>query len=421
MSTSTTVSRNASDMANALRFTGLILGALALALAMFYGLMLPPMSDLGLMTVFLSITAALSIAAGYIAYRQRWIQYSPRLALTIFASCTLSSLLTFINVWLTARLMFASQHDLMLATVLLFFAGGISIAHGWFFAQALTVRIDVLEQAAEAIGAGQLGVRVPVNGRDEMTRLARTFNQMADQLQAADAHQRQLDRLRRDLLAWISHDLQTPLASVRVIVEALADDVIDDEQTRRRYLRTAQRDIQALSGLIDDLFQMSQIDAGGLQLERIAIPLEDLISDTLESFTPLAHERGITLGGNAGGSGLVTLDPRRLGRALANLISNALRHTPAGGRVTVTAERRDRQVHITVADTGEGIAADDLPHIFDRFYRGDKARSRTTGGAGLGLAITRGIVEAHRGQITCDSTLEEGTTFTITLPATLST
>ncbi len=417
MRTSPPLTHKANDISNALRFTGLVLGALALALALFYGLMLPPMSDLGLMTLFLSITAALSIAAGYIAYRQRWIQYSPRLAFTIFASCTLSSLLTFVNVWLTARLMFASQHDLMLATVLLFFAGGISIAHGWFFAQALTVRIDALEEAAEAIGAGQLSVRVPVNGRDEMTRLARTFNQMADQLQAADARQRQLDTLRRDLIAWVSHDLQTPLASVRVIVEALADDVVDDPETRQRYLRTAQRDIQSLSGLIDDLFQMSQIDAGGLQLERVPIPLDDLISDTLESFTPLARERGIQLGGNARGCGLIALDPRRFGRALGNLIGNALRHTPAGGSVTVTAERHADQVLITISDTGEGIAPDDLPLIFDRFYRGDKARSRSTGGAGLGLAITRGIVEAHHGQITCRSAPEQGTTFTITLPA----
>jgi signal transduction histidine kinase len=418
MRTSPPLTRQTDDMSNALRFTGLVLGALALALALFYGLMLPPMSDLGLMTLFLSITAALSIAAGYLAYRQRWIQYSPRLAFTISASCTLSSLLTFVNVWLTARLMFASQHDLMLATVLLFFAGGIAIAHGWFFAQALTVRIDALEEAAEAIGSGQLGVRVPVNGRDEMTRLARTFNQMADQLQAADARQRQLDTLRRDLIAWVSHDLQTPLASVRVIVEALADDVVDDPETRHRYLRTAQRDIQFLSSLIDDLFQMSQIDAGGLQLERVPIPLDDLISDTVESFTPLARERSIQLGGNACGCGLISLDPRRFCRALGNLIGNALRHTPTGGSVTVTAERRAGQVLITVSDTGEGIAPDDLPLIFDRFYRGDKARSRSTGGAGLGLAITRGIIEAHHGQITCRSAPDQGTSFTITLPIT---
>jgi signal transduction histidine kinase len=237
-----------------------------------------------------------------------------------------------------------------------------------------------------------------------MADLARTFNDMAARLEAAARQQRELDLLRRDLIAWASHDLQTPLASIRAMVEALADGMVDDPGTAQRYLRTAQRDIQSLSLLIDDLFQVAQMDAGGLRLDRGPGSLADLISDSLESFSELAARRGVTLRGEAPADvDPVFMDTQRIGRVLANLLGNALRHTPAGGSVEVGAKRLADGVRVDVSDTGDGIPPDDVTNIFDRFYRGEKSRSRATGGAGLGLAIARGIVEAHGGRIGVES------------------
>jgi signal transduction histidine kinase len=312
--------------------------------------------------------------------------------------------------------MFASQHDLLLATVLLVFAGGMAMALGYFLSSTLTDRISLLDQAARAIAAGNLDVRIPVHGRDEMAGLARTFNQMAVELQATKAKQQELETLRRDLIAWVSHDLQTPLASVQAVLEALADGVVEDPETVHRYLSTAQRDIRALSALIDDLFQMAQLDAGGLSLDLAENSLSDLISDTLESFSELAGRRVVDLQGSVQpGIDPVWMDGQRIGRVLNNLVGNALQHTPPGGFVRVNARREPRFIQVEVLDTGEGIQAEDLPHVFERFYRGEKSRSRSTGGAGLGLAIAKGIVEAHGGRIGLESN-PQGTRFFFTLP-----
>jgi signal transduction histidine kinase len=345
------------------------------------------------------------------------MQRSPTIRWTLLGGYALSSLLTFLNVWLTARLMFANQHDLLLATILLLFASGIAMVLGYFFSTALTDRIGLLEQAAHSVAQGNLDTRIPVRGKDEIASLALTFNQMATQLQAADRKQRELDNLRRDLIAWVSHDLQTPLASIRAIVEALADGVVDDPETVQRYLTTAQKDIGALSVLIDDLFQMAQLDAGGLPLDRAHSSLSDLISDTLEAFSELATRQGVSLSGSvADNVDPVWMDTQRIGRALNNLVGNALRHTPAGGSVKVNASQADEGVKVEVTDTGEGIRPEDLPYVFERFYRGEKSRNRATGGAGLGLAITRGIIETHGGRIYVDSQPGQGTCFTFILP-----
>ncbi|MEW5942075.1 MAG: ATP-binding protein, partial [Chloroflexota bacterium] len=327
----------------------------------------------------------------------------------------LSAALTFFNVWFSAQLMFASKHDLLLAIVLLIFASGMAMALGYFISSALTDRIDIVKGAADSLANGNLDTRVTVSGNDEVAALGKAFNEMAARLQAADLRQRELEQARKDLIAWASHDLQTPLASVRAILEALADGLVDDPDTIKRYLATAQRDVQSLSSLIDDLFQMAQLDAGGLQLNREPASLADLVSDTLESFSELASRQRVTLSGRVDpGADPLRIDTQRIGRVLNNLVGNALRHTPAGGQVTLEARRSGPTVEVTVQDTGEGIREEDLPRVFERFYRGEKSRSRATGGAGLGLAIARGIVRAHGGDIRAEN--RDGARFVITLP-----
>jgi len=399
------------------RFAYGLLLTLLVSLGLFYGLMRPTLGDLSLMTLFLSITAGASAAVGFVAYRLRWIDRSPSLRLSLIAVIAAASALALASVWVTARLMFASQHDLLLATVLLLFAGGMATVLGTFLSSRVTDRIRHLELAAHQIEGGDLAARVPVSGNDEMAGLARTFNQMASRLQDAAARQAELERLRSNLVAWAGHDLQTPLASVRAIVEALADGVVEDPAAIQRYLRTAQRDTQSLSHLIDDLFQMAELQAGGLRLHLEPASLGDLISDALESFTELAARRSIRLEGRvAPGVDPVVLDASRIGRVLGNLLTNALRHTPDGGTITVEASGTPDAVRIEVTDSGEGIPAEDLPHVFDSFYRGEKSRARTTGGAGLGLAIARGFVQAHGGEIGVLSHLGLGCRFFFTLP-----
>jgi signal transduction histidine kinase len=395
---------------------GLLLILLA-SLALFYGLMQPPLADLSLMTAFLLVAAGLAAAAGYAAYRFGWIDRSPSLRLSLLAVNGLASGLAFASVWVTARLMFADEHDLLLATVLLVFAAGIAAVLGTFLSSRVIDRIRRLETAARQIERGDLSQRAAVAGSDELAALGRAFDRMAAELELAAARQAELERMRRDLVAWAGHDLQTPLTSIRAILEAVADGVVEDPATLQRYLQTAQRNIRDLSILIDDLFEVAQMQGGGLRLHLEATSLNDLISDTVETFSGAIASRSIHLVGNvAPGVDPVALDPARIGRVLSNLLSNALRHTPDGGRITIEAGGDSDEVRISVRDTGEGIAPEDLPHVFESFYRGEKSRGRASGGSGLGLAIARGFVEAHGGTIAAESPPGQGCTVSFTLP-----
>jgi len=404
------------NMSTFFRYILGVLAIFAISLGIFYLVMSPPLSELGLMALFLAITAVVSSLVGYLAYRLGWIALTPSLRWGLLAIYAISSALTFFNVWFSAKLMFASEHDLLLSIVLLVFAGGMAMALGYFLSSTVTDRMHLLKQAAEELAKGNLETRVPISGRDEVASLAETFNQMAKQLQTAAEKQRDLERLRTDLIAWVSHDLQTPLASIRAILEALYDGIVDDPETVKRYLNTAQRDVSSLSALIDDLFEMAQLDAGGIPLEKADSSLADLISDTLESFSELASRQNIQLQGSVEPNvDPVFMDTQRIGRVFNNLISNALRHTPSGGQIEVLARRAGLSVEVTVCDSGEGIRPEDIPNVFESFYRGEKSRSRATGGAGLGLAIARGIVRAHGGEIRVESQPGD-TRFIFTLP-----
>ena len=400
-----------------IRFVIGVMLVFLVSLVAFWALMNPAAKEMGLMAVFLSATAIVSIVIGFTAYRSSLLNMAPSLRWSLLAGYILSSVLTFINVWITARLMFASFHDLLLATILLLFASGIAVALGFFLSTALSDRIKLVKLAAQTISQGDLNVRLVVPGKDEMSDLADTFNKMANQLQEAQKKQAELETLRRDLIAWVSHDLQTPLASIRAILEALADGVVSDPDTVKYYLTITQSDIRQLSGLIDDLFQMAQIDAGGLTIEIERASLKDLLSDTLESFSPIAQQQGIEMTVAIGeGVDSVIMDTGKIGRVLNNLISNAIRHTQSGGIISLEAFRVSEGVGVKIFDSGEGIAKEDIEHIFDRFYRGEKSRNRETGGAGLGLAIARGIIQAHGGEISVESSPEQGTSFFFTLP-----
>ena len=401
-----------------------IFTALALTITLVIAIMRPPMDDLLPLALLFGFTGAASAVIGFVSHQLGWWRQLHTLNQTLTLGYVLAAALTLLNVWITARLMFINAHDLTLAGLLLLFAGGISIAFGYFLSTSITQTLRELVQAADRLSEGDFGARVQAAGQDEVAQLAQAFNAMAARLEQANAEARKLDAARRDLVAWASHDLRTPLASLRAMLDALADGVVADPETVARYVQQSQAEIRRTSGLIDDLFELAQLDAGNLILRCEASSLADLISDTLEGFTPRAQAKGIALSGSvAADVDPVWMAPEKISRVLQNLIENAIRHTPSGGEIRLRAAVQNHSVIVVVSDTGEGIAPEDLPRVFDRFYRGDAARARSQaqngsagGGAGLGLAIAKGLIEAHGGRLWAESTPDRGTTMRFTLP-----
>jgi signal transduction histidine kinase len=375
-----------------------------------------PMGDLAAIARFLLLSSVPSVVVGYAFFyvvRRRLRSLSQQVALAY----GLGLAIALVNILITARLMFLSAHDLTLLGLLLAFSGALSVVFGLTLAASVGRNITRLAEGAGKLAEGNLRARVQVDVGGEVAGLADAFNRMAVRLEEAFARERQLDATRRDLIAAVSHDLRTPLASMRAIVEALADGIVADQTTVERYLHTLRGQIQNLSGLIDDLFELSQVERPDDALDLEDASLRDLISDTLESLGAQAQQKGVSLAGHVE----PTVDPIRINsqkiqRVLGNLLQNAIRHTPGGGTVIITAGPVVGGVQVDVADTGEGMPAEEIPRVFEWFYRGEQSRSRTFGGAGLGLAIARNIVEAHGGRIWVESAPGHGSTFHFVIP-----
>ena len=227
---------------------------------------------------------------------------------------------------------------------------------------------------------------------------------------------RHSERLRRELTANVSHELRTPLTSIKGFTETLLDGAVRDEATSRRFLTIISSEADRLVKLVDDLLDLSQLESKRVTLDLRRVNVAALVAHTVDKLQPLAQGSGLLLEQAAPPEVWVTADRDRLEQVLTNLIDNALKYTPTGGRVDVRVAQADREVEISVSDTGKGIGPADLPHVFERFYRADRSRTRGSGGTGLGLAIARHIVEAHGGRIRVDSLLDEGTTFLFTIP-----
>ncbi|SDL31167.1 Histidine kinase-, DNA gyrase B-, and HSP90-like ATPase [Nonomuraea maritima] len=223
---------------------------------------------------------------------------------------------------------------------------------------------------------------------------------IANTLEEAYAREQALEGARRELVAWVSHDLRTPLAGMRAMAEALEDGVVTDPETVARYHRQIKLEVERLSGMVDDLFELSRIHAGALRLSRSRVGLADLVADTLAGAEPLARAKGVVIAAEASAAVPVEADAGALGRALGNLVVNAIRHTPSDGTVTLRAAVERGVACVSVTDCCGGIPEEDLSRVFEVAFRGEAARTPTAdGGAGLGLAIAQGIVEAHDGEI----------------------
>ena len=394
-----------------------ILAAMLVTVGLMRVLMQAPLQDITTLIMWLSITSVLSLAIGYLLYR-RGLARSPSISLTLILTYGWAAVLTLINVWvMSERMFFNKEHDLVLSGVLLLFAAIIATTFGIFVAASMADGLNALSDTAVKIADGNLEARVEIRGRDEVAQVGNAFNQMAQQLQTAEQQRAEVEKMRRDLIAWTSHDLRTPLTSIRAMIEALYDGVVDDPETIRRYYQTMRSDIISLNEIIDDLFELAQLDAGGLKMEMDWHGLSDIVSDILESFQALAEQRDIRLVGHVGTDvDPVWMNTQKMSRVLSNLISNALRYTPAGGEVRVSAIRQENEIVVRVEDSGSGFDPEDLHRVFEQFYRGEQARSRKTGGAGLGLAISQGIVTAHKGTISADNLPQGGAVVEFRLP-----
>lgn len=290
-------------------------------------------------------------------------------------------------------------------------AGGLALLLAGLFVRQITHPLSQLAQAARQIAQGDLQSRVALSRRDELGDVAHSFNQMAESLQ-------QQESLRRSLMADIAHELRTPLSGIQGTVEALQDGVFS---LSIENLAPIHEQVLLLRRLVEDLRTLAHAEAGQLSLTPEVVDVGQLLIQVAAAFTSQAVAGEITLTVDAPDTPFsISADPQRLEQVLANLVSNGLRHTPAGGRLALTLEGSGAGVKIGVVDSGVGIAPADLPHLFDRFYRADLSRSRESGGSGLGLAIARQLVEAHGGRIWAESPppgQAAGSGFYVALPA----
>ena len=320
-----------------------------------------------------------------------------------------------VEVAAVALLMFVSPHDAFLMVILLVFAGGLAAYSSTLMAQGLIRDIRGVRDGLEAVGQGRRDVVMATGASDEIAELAGAANRMVEQLREREAESDLAEAARRDLIAAVSHDLRTPLTSMRLLADAVADDMVENG-TRRRYVDQMSVHIESLSALIEDLFELSRLEAGEIQWSMQQVHLAELVGETVEAMHAHAKASGVAVR-TAVPADLAPAqaNPEKLQRVLFNLIQNAIRHTPADGSVTVAAESNGTTVEIEVADTGEGVPAGERERVFEPFFRGGEGAARSGDSTGLGLAISRAIVEAHGGMIWLAES-EAGTRVRFSLP-----
>ena len=285
-------------------------------------------------------------------------------------------------------------------------AVGLAALLTFFLSRRILAPVEGLSRAARALARGEFSQRVSVTSRDEVGELGRTFNSMAAELATTE-------EVRRSLVADVAHELRTPLSNIRGYLEGIRDGVVTANPDT---LSSMHEEVLLLTRLIEDLQELALAESGQMNLYLQPCDLADLATRAVAGVQPNAESKGITLTTDIQGDAPVKADPERIGQVLRNLLANATNYTGAGGAVKVTLRRSDGYVRVRVEDTGAGIAEADLPYVFERFYRVDKSRSRSTGGVGLGLTIAKRMVEAHGGRIDVESVVGKGSTFSFTLP-----
>ena len=359
---------------------------------------------------FLGAAAAGLLGACVLLLIRRW---SLTAHLAVVAGVGVAAMLA--GTLAVARAMFLSAHDLSVVTTVVAMAAVVSTVTALLLGRWVVARSRELALAARSFGDGGSFAAPARASTAELAALSRELEATSARLAESRDRERALESSRRELVAWISHDLRTPLAGLRAMAEALEDGVAAEPD---RYLGQIRTEVERLNDMVGDLFELSRIHAGALTLSLSRISLSDLIGDALAGADPLAREHGVRLVGDRGEPLPVEADGREMSRVLGNLLVNAIRRTPADGTVAVAARRSDEGVVVSVTDGCGGIPEEDLPRVFDTGWRGTHARTPPAG-AGLGLAIVRGIVEAHQGRATVRN-VPGGCRFEVVLPAAAS-
>jgi signal transduction histidine kinase len=371
--------------------------------------------------IYLAVSGTVTVLVGWLAMHL----LDARFGLTLVARSVLVTLIgsavLIANIVALARLMFIStDHDLQVLLATVAFSTVVAVVFTtWVSSQTLT-RLGGVNRSIRQLAAGDLQPITDVRGRDEVATLARDVQTLSERLAAGQAERLALDAERRELTAAISHDLRTPLSTIRAMVDALEDGVVSEPVEMKRYFATIRRDVQRLNRMIDDLFELAQIDAGAVRLRKQRVTLHEIVAEVVEAMRARAERLDVAIELSVQDElPPAMLDGDRLERAISNLLRNALEHTPSGGRIHVRVSGTDGGASVEVADTGEGIAEADLPNIWTRFYRAEPSRGRindASDGVGLGLAITKGIVELHGGHVDVRSRPGAGSVFTVLLP-----
>ena len=344
---------------------------------------------------------ALTLVVGLVAVVL--LRLLPSLRSQLIGLATLSVCLPLSSVLLSGWVAFKMGDDVKILAVSAASAT-VAVVAGLVLARSIVQSVERVRAASVRLADGDLAVRAPETGPTEVADLATSFNEMAGSLE-------QLFDARRELVAWASHDLRAPLANMQAMLEALEDGLVEPATT----LPVLREQVAVLTGLVDDLFELARIDAGALTLELRDAPLEPLVEACLRGVEADARRRGVALAAAVPVDLHARFAPEKVERVLFNLLTNALRHTPSDGSVAVRATRLETEVQVSVEDTGSGLDAEARRRMFDRFWRADPARSAP--GAGLGLAIARGLVEAHGGRIWAETRPGGGARVSFTLPA----
>ncbi len=354
-------------------------------------------SDLEYISVRVLAIAVVVTLIGIFALK-RFAARSIGLMITIVVAATVITMLAGVGVIAYRMVGTPGERDDVLD--LMAIAGLAGLAVALFVGRRLTTASRALSSAVQGVGENGVYVAPPLPLPTELAELSAELTVTHERLAQARSRERALEASRRELVAWVSHDLRTPLAGLRAMAEALEDQVVIDPREVSQYHSQIRREVDRLTLMIDDLFELSRIHAGALRLSKRMVGLEDLVAEVVASAEPVARHKGVRLTGAAVRGMPVFVDSAEMGRALRNLVTNAIRHTPPDGGVDVLAEVQSGMACVSVSDACGGIPPGDLPRVFDVAFRGESAR--TPGpqeGAGLGLSIARGIVEAHSGQI----------------------
>jgi signal transduction histidine kinase len=314
-----------------------------------------------------------------------------------------------------AAVMFVSPHDAWATLGIALFAALIAGRAAQLLLRGVVTDVRAIRDGLHAVERGQRDVRITAHSSAELVGLAGAANRMIQTLSSEERARDAAEAARRQVMAAVSHDLRTPLTSLRLLTQALDDELVDAE-TARRYVQTMGANVRALGTLIDDLFELSRLNAGDFAWTTEAVPLAELVQETVTAMRAEADAHGVLVSAQiAEDLAPACANPEKLGRVLANLLQNAIHHTPPDGSVLITAQQANGAVEIEVSDTGDGITPADRPRVFEPFYRGGSEAARTRAGSGLGLAIARAIVEAHGGHIWL-AEAHQGTRVRFTLP-----